>query len=39
MGLLSIGYFKPILGLIEDEALRHGLEEETERRVGVYEHS
>ncbi len=39
MGLLSIGYFKPILGLIEDEALRHGLEEETERRVGIYEHS
>ncbi|MBD5424348.1 MAG: SufD family Fe-S cluster assembly protein [Allobaculum sp.] len=39
MGLLSIGYFKPILGLIEDEALRHGLEEETERRVGIHEYS
>lgn len=39
MGLLSIGYFKPILNLIDDEGLRNSLAEETERRVGVYEHS
>lgn len=38
MGLLSIGYFKPVLSLIEDDALREGLEKETEERVGMYEH-
>lgn len=38
MGLLSIGYFKPVLRLIDDEALRGELERETEARVGMYEH-
>ncbi len=38
VGLLSIGYFKPVLSLVEDEDLRQQLEEETEARVGMYEH-
>lgn len=37
MGLLSVGYFKPVLALVEDEALRDALSQETERRVGLYE--
>lgn len=38
MGLLSIGYFKPVLSLIADESLREALDRETEERVGLYEH-
>lgn len=39
MGLLSIGYFKPVLSLIDQEQLRLDLEMETERRVGLHENS
>lgn len=38
IGLLSVGYFKPILELIEDEQLKAKIEQETEERVGMYEH-
>lgn len=38
IGLLSVGYFKPILELIEDEELKARIEQETEERVGMYEH-
>ncbi len=38
VGLLSIGYFKPVLSLVDDEDLRRQLEEEMESRVGMYEH-
>lgn len=36
MGLLSVGYFMPVIQLIENEELREKLEEEMERRVGIY---
>lgn len=38
VGLLSIGYFKPVLSLIDDEAVRNELEEQMEQRVGLYEY-
>lgn len=38
IGLLSIGYFKPVVSLIDDEALRSEIEQETESRVGMYEY-
>lgn len=38
IGLLSIGYFKPILELIEDEQLKAEIGQETEKRVGMYEY-
>ncbi len=38
IGLLSIGYFKPVISLIDDQALRDEIEQETESRVGMYEY-
>ena len=38
IGLLSVGYFKPILELIEDEELKAKIAQETEERVGMYEY-
>lgn len=38
IGLLAIGYFKPVIDLIEDEALRDSMRTEMERRVGLYGH-
>ena len=38
IGLLSVGYFKPILELIEDEELKEKIAQETEERVGMYEY-
>lgn len=38
MGLLAIGYFKPVVELIGDEVLRQEMEQEIERRAGLYEH-
>ncbi len=39
IGLLSIGYFLPILDFVEDEQQRNALREEMERKVGLYGHS
>lgn len=36
MGLLSVGYFMPVIQWIEDEQLRNQLQEEMERKVGIY---
>ena len=36
MGLLSVGYFMPVIQWVDDEDLRKQLEEEMERRVGIY---
>ena len=36
MGLLSVGYFMPVIEFIEDEAIRQQLLEEMERKVGIY---
>lgn len=36
MGLLSVGYFMPVIQLVEDETIRQQLEDEMERRVGIY---
>ena len=36
MGLLSVGYFMPVIQWIEDESLRNQLQEEMERKVGIY---
>lgn len=38
MGLLSIGYFKPVIGMIDDEELRNQTSSEMESRVGLYEY-
>lgn len=38
MGLLAIGYFKPVAALIDDESLRQQLQEEIEVKAGLYEH-
>lgn len=38
MGLLSIGYFMPVIDLVEDETLHDQLREEMERKVGLYGH-
>lgn len=38
MGLLAIGYFKPVVALIDDENLREQLEQEIEVKAGLYEH-
>ena len=37
IGLLSVGYFMPVIEFINDEETRHSLQEEMERRVGLYE--
>lgn len=39
VGLLSVGYFMPVIDLIEDKDRHEQLREEMERRVGLYEHS
>lgn len=36
IGLLSVGYLLPVIGLIEDETLRMSLQEQMESRVGLY---
>ena len=36
MGLLSVGYFMPVIQWIEDETLRTTLQNEMESRVGIY---
>lgn len=36
MGLLSVGYFLPVIDLIEDEAMHTRLREEMENKVGLY---
>lgn len=38
VGLLSIGYFKPVISLIEDESAREAIESRMEERVGLYEY-
>lgn len=38
MGLLSIGYFMPVIDLVEDEKEHEELRMEMERRVGLYGH-
>lgn len=38
IGLLAIGYFKPVIDMVGDEALHDTLRGEMERRVGLYEH-
>lgn len=38
VGLLSVGYFMPVIDFIDDEETRSHLQEEMERRVGLYEH-
>ncbi len=38
VGLLSIGYFMPVIDLISDEKLHEELREEMERRVVLYGH-
>lgn len=38
VGLLSIGYFKPVISLIEDDAMRSAIEEQMEQKVGLYEY-
>lgn len=38
VGLLSIGYFKPVIALIDDEAMRKAIEEQMEEKVGLYEY-
>lgn len=38
MGLLSVGYFMPLIRKIEDETLRERVREEMERKVGMYGH-
>lgn len=39
VGLLSIGYFMPVIDLVGDEALHDALRIEMEKRVGLYGHS
>lgn len=39
MGLLSIGYFMPVIDMIEEESLRSKIREEMEGKVGLYGHS
>lgn len=36
MGLLSVGYFLPVIDLIEDEKLHDEIREEMESKVGLY---
>lgn len=38
MGLLSIGYFMPVIDLIDDEEEKKRLREEMESKVGLYGH-
>lgn len=38
VGLLSIGYFLPVLDFVDDEKLHDELRADMERRVGLYEH-
>lgn len=38
MGLLSIGYFKPVIDLIDDKALHEQIRQEMETKVGLYEY-
>lgn len=38
IGLLSIGYFMPVVDMVEDEALHESLRVEMEEKVGLYEH-
>jgi Fe-S cluster assembly protein SufD len=39
MGLLSIGYFMPVIDLVEEEELREKIRVDMESKVGVYGHS
>ena len=36
IGLLSVGYFLPVLDLIEDKDLKQQLQQEMESKVGLY---
>ena len=36
MGLLSVGYFMPVIEFIDDEQVRQQVEDEMERKVGIY---
>ena len=36
LGLLSVGYFMPVIQMVKDEALRVQLQEEMEGKVGLY---
>ena len=38
LGLLSVGYFLPVIDFVEDEELKLSLREEMERKVGLYGH-
>lgn len=38
VGLLSIGYFKPVISLIADDDVRSEIEVQMEQRVGLYEY-
>lgn len=39
MGLLSIGYFMPVISLISDEEVRENVRKTMERKVGLHGHS
>ena len=36
MGLLSVGYFMPVIHVVKEESLRIQLQEDMERKVGIY---
>ncbi|MCF0106973.1 MAG: SufD family Fe-S cluster assembly protein [Holdemanella sp.] len=36
LGLLSVGYFLPVIDFVEDEELKLSIREEMERKVGLY---
>ena len=38
VGLLSVGYFLPVIDLVEDEELKDSLRQEIESKVGLYGH-
>ena len=38
VGLLSVGYFLPVIDLVEDEELKDSLRQEMESKVGLYGH-
>jgi Fe-S cluster assembly protein SufD len=38
VGLLSVGYFLPVIDMVEDEELKENLRQEMESKVGLYGH-
>lgn len=36
IGLLSVGYFLPVIGMIDDETIHNELQEDMESKVGLY---